>query len=198
MRKRKFGWMAVCGLAVLLSIATAGSVLAWLTDSAEPVTNTFTVGRVRLKLTETWNTDTDGDEEPDGWTGKLVPGTKLHKDPRVHVAKGSEDCWVFVQVREENWPEAKETDGITPKVTYAIAEGWMPLSEEKDVFYRSSLSADEVREYPVLAEDLVSISQTLTRQEIEALSGMNLSLTAWAVQCAGLETAEAAWNSLKA
>jgi len=196
MRKRKFGLTAVCCGVILTAFTATGTVLAWLTDFAEPVKNTFAVGRVNLRLTETWNSDSDGDGTADSWAGALIPGTQLHKDPVVSVRQGSEDCWLFVKVTEENWPETTEADGITPKITYDIAKGWSPLSEEDDVFYRKSVSTEESRRYSVLDGDRIRLSQTLPKQEIAAVSDMKLSLTAWAIQYAGLDTPESAWNRL--
>ena len=75
-----------------------GGTLAWLSASTETVTNTFTVGDININLTETWNTDSDGNGSLDVWTGKVVPGATEDKDPMITVVKGSEKCYVYALV----------------------------------------------------------------------------------------------------
>lgn len=196
MKDRKLWLAAVCSGVILSAGLTTGTVLAWLTDTAQPVKNTFTVGRVGLTLTETWNTDANHDGRADAWSGVLVPGQNLKKDPMVTVAADSEDCWLFVKLEPQNWPDAKEADGITPKVFYSISDGWLSLTGEEGVYYRRTDSAEEIRKFPILAGNEVTVSSNLTKQEIGAVADMRLSVTAWAIQYAGMETAETAWERL--
>ena len=92
--------MACC--AVLLVFASVIGTLAYLTDTTDKVTNTFTVGNVEIKLTEA-NVDTDGNatngRNETGMTDvKLIPGRTIDKDPTVSVKKGSENCYVRMLV----------------------------------------------------------------------------------------------------
>lgn len=64
------------------------SSLAFLTDEKN-VTNTFTVGKVNITLTEPAYTEQDQ---------KLLPGTVIAKDPTVTLVSGSEEAYVFMQI----------------------------------------------------------------------------------------------------
>ena len=91
--KSKALLLALC--AVLLVAASVLGTMAYLTSQAE-VTNTFTVGSVSITLDEA-----PVDENGEATTGtrvtensyKLMPGHKYDKDPTIHVAANSEDCW---------------------------------------------------------------------------------------------------------
>ena len=74
---------------VLVFGAAVGGTIAYLTDTTDPVTNTFTVGKVDITLTETFNTDTDNDGTNDAWKAQLIPGTTYAKDPVVTVTANS-------------------------------------------------------------------------------------------------------------
>ena len=64
--------LTVTALALVICVAI-GATLAWLVDKTDDVTNTFTYGNIDITLTETWNTDTDGDETNDAWVAKMIP-----------------------------------------------------------------------------------------------------------------------------
>lgn len=106
MNKKKKITLAV---AILLVFCLAiGGTLAWLIDTTPTVKNTFTMGKVKIKLDEA-KTDDEGNGMPvdpaqrteTGNAYHLVPGEKTYtKDPTVTVLKGSENCYVrmFVKV----------------------------------------------------------------------------------------------------
>ena len=147
-------------LAIGVLMGTAiGGTLAWLTDDTDPVTNTFAVGDINIKLEETWNADSDdADKENDHWEGKLIPGTDLSKDPKVTVLKDSEACWLFVKVTETNWPAMKESDGQTRKVKYEIADGWNLVDGETDIYFRKVDATTDDTPFYVLKNNKVSVS----------------------------------------
>ncbi len=72
--------LTVTALALVICVAI-GATLAWLVDKTDDVTNTFTYGNIDITLTETWNTDTDGDETNDAWVAKMIPGNTISKRP---------------------------------------------------------------------------------------------------------------------
>ena len=105
--------------AALIVCATVAGTLAWLTDTTDPVVNTFTVGDINITLTESENLDL-----------KMVPGRTITKDPKVTVNEGSEACWLFVKVvKSENFKDF---------MTYDKADGWTLLKTEgnTEVYYR--------------------------------------------------------------
>lgn len=167
-------------LALVLALGCAvGGTIAWLTKTTDPVVNTFTYGNIDIDLTETVR------------TYKIVPGQKIDKDPKVTVFANSEDCYLFVKVEEENWPDFK--DGSSRKVSYAIANGWTEL--ETGVYYREVANSDANQVFQVLANDEVTVSNTLTKGEIETVKNTTpkLTFTAYAIQKEGTGTAAEAW-----
>lgn len=181
--------VALLSLVLLLGCSLSGT-LAWLADKTDPVTNTFTVGDIDITLVET-TTDY-----------KIVPGVNIAKDPKVTVEADSEACWLFVKVDEANWPDFK--DGDARKVDYAIAQGWTKLTGVTGVYYREvdAETAKNGDDWQVLAGDntypdgVVTVSDTLTKSELQELASNNptLTFTAYAVQQEGVDTAEEAWN----
>ena len=121
-------------IAVVLVVACAvGGTLAWLTAQSDVVTNTFTAGDINITLNETT-----------GNTYKMIPGNKIAKDPKVTVAAGSEDCWLFVKVNTEN--------NVDAYLKYAIAAGWNQLKDNDNndisgVYYREVTANATVREF---------------------------------------------------
>lgn len=86
--------------AVLLVAASVLGTMAFLT-STDTVTNTFTVGKVEIKLDETDVTNPNGPRVKAN-SYKLMPGTTYTKDPTVTVLKGSEDSYVRMKVTFNN------------------------------------------------------------------------------------------------
>lgn len=86
--------------AVLLVAASVLGTMAYLT-STDTVTNTFTVGKVEIKLDETDVTNPTGSRVQAN-SYKLMPGTTYTKDPTVTVLKGSEDSYVRMKVTFNN------------------------------------------------------------------------------------------------
>lgn len=86
--------------AVLLVAASVLGTMAYLT-STDTVTNTFTVGKVEIKLDETDVTNQTGPRVQAN-SYKLMPGTTYTKDPTVTVLKGSEDSYVRMKVTFNN------------------------------------------------------------------------------------------------
>jgi len=91
--------------AVLLVAASVLGTMAYLT-STDTVTNTFTVGKVEIKLDEAKVTadgiPVEGAARVTENSYKLMPGTTYTKDPTVTVLKGSEDSYVRMKVTFNN------------------------------------------------------------------------------------------------
>ena len=184
-RRRSVSSRAFIALLALVLVigCVAGGTVAWLVAKTEPVVNTFTYGNINIALTE----DAGGTEKQ----FKIIPGTDITKDPKVTVTAGSEDCWLFVKVVEEHWPTATLEDG-TRKVSYTIADGWTPVEGQTNVYYREVKAADTVREFPVLKGNIVTVSDQLTKGDIQA-TPPTLTFTAYAGQQENIDTAADAW-----
>lgn len=187
------GKLVVAMLAVTLLIGCAiGGTVAWLTDKTTAVTNTFTYGDINITLTET---------KPANQQAKIIPGVDIEKDPKVTVEADSEACYLFVKIKEENWPTFTEADGIK-KVSYDIATGWEPLTGEEGVYYREvdAATANAGVSYYILKGDetyphgVVTVSENLTKTEVNSITTQpTLTFTAYAVQKDGIADAATAW-----
>lgn len=167
-------------LALFLVLALAfggviGGTVAWLTDTSEPVVNTFTDSDIEITLTETDAVDNANSYE-------MVPGYTISKDPKVTVEAGSEKCYLFVKL--------DESDNFDSFLTYEIAEGWEQLkdAENKDVngvYYRvvDATTADVT--FSVLKGDQVMVQGRVTKEMMNNLTTENypkLTVTAYASQ----------------
>lgn len=86
--------------AVLLVAASVLGTMAYLTSTAK-VENTFTIGKVEIKLDETDVTNPNGPRVQAN-SYKLMPGTTYTKDPTVTVKAGSEESYVRMKVTFNN------------------------------------------------------------------------------------------------
>lgn len=162
---------------VLVLSFTIGGTLAWLTDTTEPVTNTFTYGDINITLAETTT------------AYKMVPGNSISKDPSVTVESGSEACWLFVKV--------EESANFKDFMTYTIANGWTALENADGVYYREVDAVTEDTKFDVLGGNQVQVSDTVTKEALNVLTEATyptLTFTAYAVQRDNIETAAEAWT----
>lgn len=187
---------------VLLLGTVIGTTLAWLVAGTNTINNTFTFGDIKISLVETAGAGNATDRN-----FKLAPGAKVAKDPIVTVEKGSEACWLFVEIETDN----DTIDGIKI-LDWAIAEGWTPITEGSNIYYREqgAIAADgsDVTYQVLKGEDgvyekgVVNVSDALTQTHIQEINttGKNpvISITAYAIQSdsLGVETAAEAWQML--
>lgn len=180
---------ALIAAIVLVIGCTAGGTVAWLVSKPAAIVNVFTVGDINAELAET-------EKE-----FKIVPGVDIAKDPVATVTANSEDCYLFVKLTEENWPtftEATEA-GSTRKVEYKIADGWTELKSEHGVYYREVTKSDTDQKFPVLKDNKVTVSSTLTKKEANAITGTpKLTVAVYAVQKEGMDSAGKAWAAANA
>lgn len=106
-KKKRYGIVA----ALLLLVLAAGvGTYAWLT-ATQSLENVFTVGSINTpeKKPDPNQPDKPGQENNDGkaylfetkWkdSSKIVPGSSTDKNPNVGIAKGSDDAYVFIYVK---------------------------------------------------------------------------------------------------
>ena len=161
----------IVAIALVLCCVVGGS-LAWLVDQTDPVKNTFTVGDINIDLTET-TTDY-----------KMVPGNTIAKDPTVTVKADSEASWLFVKVTASS--------NLDEFMTYAIADGWTPLTGEDGVYYRQVPATEADTTFAVLKDNAVSVKDTVTKEQLNALEAdtyPTLTFQAYAVQSDNVTTA---------
>lgn len=175
------GLMLVLALTLIVGVA-GGATFAWLTAKSDTVTNTFTYGDINITLGESTGSDY-----------KIIPGVDIEKDPKVTVKAGSEACWLFVKVEEEG-------TFVANKVTYSIADGWTKGDGTKipaNVYYRAVDAVKNDTDFAVLKDNKIYVSDTLTKIDIKGLSATpKLSITAYAIQKDGMDTAAKAWAAI--
>lgn len=190
-----------CAMALSAAIAVGGT-LAYLT-SQDSVTNTFTVGNVKIVLDEA---DTDQDENTADATisgrdkandYKLYPGKDYIKDPTITVAQkddayghnsDSEDCWLFVKV--ENGIEGIEAEGATTIAAQMAANGWTALDGVDNVYWHEVVSAGA--EVEIFAS--FQIAGTVDNDTLADYADAQIVVTAYAVQAEGFNDAATAWG----
>ena len=191
MRNRfKQAFVLWCSLLLLVTSYTNGT-LAWLFDKTDPIVNTFTYGDINITLNET----DDGDGDLLSNLYDMIPNTKIDKDPIVTVLKDSEDCYLYV--------ELKESDNFDDFMTYEVAEGWTLLEGYEGIYYRE-VSKDVVSEndfeYAVLNGNAVFVKAEVTKQQLEVLTEdtyPTLKIKAYAIQKASMNNALEAWEIIK-
>ena len=171
--------LVVLSLMMVLAVAAVGGTIAWLTDKTDPVVNTFTVGNINIDLTETKNLDL-----------KMVPGNTIVKDPKVTVLKDSEACWLFVKV--------EKSDNLDSFISYTVDSSWTALDGVTGVYYREVPAVTTDTTFSVLANDKVTVKDTVTKSMMDAItngsaSAPTLTFTAYAVQKDNITTVAAAW-----
>ena len=174
--KKKFIVLTVA-VSILL-VAAVGGTVAWIIATSNPVENTFTVGNVKITLTETT-----------GSSYEMTPGVTVEKDPTVTVKAGSDACWLFVKIEK-----SADFDSF---MTYHTADGWTSLADHDGVYYRQVEKTEADTAFPVLRNHHVMTNESVTEEQLNAVTvNPTLSFTAYAIQQTGFSTAELAWNEL--
>lgn len=167
---------------ILVAAVSVGGTLALLTAS-DNVVNTFTVGNVKIDLTEP---NYKGDNQ------KLIPGTTIAKDPTVTVKANSEDCYVRVKVTVP--------DALANYVS--LDYNTVDWTLDDDGYYRYNNlvpASDENNPLPAVFTK-VTIDSDATGDQLAALTADDLKITvdAYAVQAASFADADAAWAAFDA
>ncbi len=185
MRKRS---IALVLATAALVIGTVFGTMAWLSAKSGPVTNTFTTSDITVTLKETTGTQY-----------KMVPGYTITKDPKVTVKTGSEPCYLFVKL--------EKSSNFDTFLTYTVADGWTQLKDAQNtdvpgVYYREVAATEMGTAFSVLKDDKVTVSSTVTKEQMSELteSCPTLTVTAYASQLMESNTEEftaiEAWSNV--
>lgn len=199
-------------LVIVLAVGSlVGGTVAWLITKTDPVVNTFTYGDINITLEET-DVDSDGNTLKNEY--QMVPGNDISKDPVVTVLKGSEACWLFVKLEKNGGATVNGTAyDFDDFLTYEMADGWTQLVDAngdpvEGVFYKEVDAIPETgadAEYHVLKDDKVQVKGEVTKEMLNALDEVQgsetyptLTVTAFAVQKANIDTVQEAWALIDA
>ena len=193
--------LALC--AVLLVVSTVFVTMAYLTSKTDVVTNTFTVGKVTITLDEA-DVDLmgvkDGDTRVKANEYKLIPGHTYIKDPTIHVAGDSENCWLFVKVENglkdiiagnTSVSENDSTDTVYSIEAQMTKNGWSLVAGETNIYaYKATAKPGDYKVFDnfKLKGDAVVSSYATADNEDSVIN-----VTAYAIQADGFATAAAAW-----
>lgn len=196
--------------AVLLVAATIFGTMAYLT-STDTVTNTFTVGKVNIKLDEAKanpdGTLVEGAERVKANSYKLLPGHTYNKDPMVTVLGGSESSYVKMTV---TFSKANELDAIfapdganlTSIFSGYDAANWIAKGNTKDAaantrtyefWYKEAVAAPTADVALDALFDSITVPGTITGAQLATIEGMTITVNAYAIQADGFADAAAAW-----
>ena len=207
---KKFKALLVVACALLLVAASVFGTMAYLT-SKDTVTNTFTVGKVAIKLDEAKVT-ADGvtvtpAERVDKNSYKLLPGHTYTKDPTVTVLNGSESSYVKMTV---TFSMADKLDAIfapdgadlTSIFNGYNSANWIAKGNTKNAtantrtyefWYKEAVDASDGDVALDALFDSITVPDTITGDQLKSIEGMTITVNAYAIQADGFATAEAAW-----
>lgn len=201
--------------AVLLVAASMLGTMAYLTDN-KTVTNTFTVGQVKIKLDEA-KANPDGSlvENADRVTEnsyKLIPGHTYNKDPMVTVLSGSEPSYVKMTV---TFSKASALDAIfapdgadlTSIFNGYNSTNWIYKGNTKNAaantrtyefWYNGTVDAPNTDVALDALFDSITVPGTITNEQLETIKGMTITVNAYAIQADGFADATAAFAAFDA
>ena len=182
-------------LVLVIAMSVAGT-MAYLT-STDSVTNTFSVGNVKITMDEL---DTDHDNntadnvpQPDGSVRdkansyKLIPGAPYVKDPTIHVDANSEECWLFVQGTNEIAAIEDQSNTVASQMETI---GWSPVADATNVYaYKDKVPAGS----SVVVFNGFTIDGDVTNTTLATYNGKTIVVKAYAVQADGFDSAADAW-----
>ena len=205
--------MTLC--AIILVVATVFGTMAYLTSDDE-VVNTFTVGKVEIKLDEAKaNTDgslVEGADRVKANSYKLLPGHTYNKDPMVTLLAGSEESYVKMTV---TFSKAKELDAIfapsgadlTSIFNGYDSANWIAKGNTKDAdantrtyefWYKEAVGAPEADVALDALFDSITVPGSITKEQLDTIKGMTITVNAYAIQADGFADADAAWTAFSA
>ena len=206
--------------AVVMIAGTAYGTYAYLTDS-EAATNTFTVGKVGITLDETDVDNSSVGERDTENKYHLIPGHTYVKDPTVTVDAESSESYVrmMVTVNYSSQLDAIFAPGGAKLIEifngYDAAK-WVLASNVEDT--AANTRTYEFRYATTVAEttdavkldalfDSFTVPGEITKEQLATLvtrddsgkitSQFTISVEAHAIQAAGFETADQAWEAFE-
>lgn len=175
MKKKILTILSIVMCAMLLVVGSVAGTIAWLTSQVQ-VDNTFTVGDVVITMDEV---NQNGEGRVNANAYKLIPGKTYTNGLTIHVATGSEECYIFAKIP------------ANAEISYAMAAGWTRLDGTTDVWVYSS-TATAGQDIPVMTS--FSVENTATKATLDSVT-TPIQFIGYAVQAEGFNSAAAAWTA---
>ena len=180
--------------AALAGTCAIGGTLAWLT-STDTVTNTFTVGKVDISISEPNTEFTDSSQI------MLTPGAPSVKDPTITVEAGSVDSYVFAKVTNDFGDDMEIAYNTEKWVLVPTTGGAEGVSVYRYLGEIAATGATAKTLEPVftsvtLKGDAIDVNGDSASSDIAAyFDGKDITIDAYAIQADGLtvEEGEEVW-----
>ncbi len=203
--------------AVVLVIGSVFGTLAYLTSTDE-VKNTFTVGKVNIKLDEAVVDGETGEPsenrtEEGNAALRIIPGREIYKDPTVTVLGDSEACYVRMQMTV-TWQPAAEPLFAAQEYNawFNFDSSWIKKGQigEKDhnedgtytesfeFWYKDAVEKSESDTTLPALFTTITIPGDLTSEQVASTDNSSVVIVAHAIQAEGFENAAAAWAAFDA
>ena len=210
MKKSKAILMVVC--AMLLVAASVMGTLAYLTSTDE-VVNTFSVGKVKITLDEALVGEdgkalTGADAaRVKGNNYHLLPGHEYDKDPTVTVKAVSDESYVRMMVTvsfDQALTDELLATNLDSIFTDHDSTKW--IRNDKTVSADNKTITYEYRYFDTVAAptadvkleplfEHINVPEDYTDVQINILNGMEIKITAQAIQADGFADADDAWDN---
>lgn len=163
--------------ASIAAVAIAGASLAYFTDE-KAADNTFTVGNVKIELTEpSWNNGTDlGGFEVEA--KDLYPGEAVAKDPTVKNVGANP---AFVRIKVDMAENVKNVISFRTNYQDGISSDWEEYNGY--YYYKGVLAVDETTD---ALFDQIVLSTSVENDQL--VGTQNINVAAQAVQAQSAQT----------
>lgn len=210
---KKFKALLVVACALLLVAASVFGTMAYLT-STDTVTNTFTVGKVKITLDEA-KVNTDGTpvanaERVKANEYKLLPGHTYTKDPVLTVKGGSEDAYVRLLVTINKASALKEVFGTNFLPQNYVDNTW---NAQTWPCVKTTVNSDDTVTYEFRYKEIVeanaadqkldalfksfTVPDTVNGEQLAKLGDLKIKVIGEAIQAEGFANADTAWKAFK-
>lgn len=210
---KKFKALLVVACALLLVAASVFGTMAYLT-STDTVTNTFTVGKVKITLDEA-KVNADGTlvtpaERVKENSYKLLPGHTYTKDPVLTVKGGSEDAYVRLLVTINKASALKEVFGANFLPQNYVDNTW---NAQTWPCVKTTVNSDDTVTYEFRYKEIVeakaadqkldalfksfTVPGTVNGDQLAKLGGLEIKVIGEAIQAEGFTNANDAWAAFK-
>lgn len=179
-------------LMLIVCFAITGTV-AWLMDATEEVTDTFTYGKVEIKLIDAnnnveWSATVHKNAydaglyttENNEGKFKLIPGATFDFNPAVQVVDGSEPCYIFVKIEPQN--------NLTDFVTIQLTNGWIGIGNNVYAYATTTQNVTSMTKVEagnttnIINAGKLLVNNTVTSESIKNAVEPKVQITAYAIQ----------------
>lgn len=182
---------ALIALTLTLCCATGGTI-AWLTSTPDAVSGTFVIGNINITLSDAKGVLKAGNSNAVSVTEGVTytPGQTIEADPKVSVDAGSEACFLFIHIREENNSFGTDKQKVIQWELWELDEGstsanWAEVPGRPGYYYRKvDKLGDHNANYEIFKASSLIVNKSLTKEIVDAtgFQSPTITITAAAVQ----------------